>query len=262
MHPERKIMVCDRAPGLEACRFQGITRPFPNHVHPYYVIGLVERGTRRLSCGGRTWSLGPSSLVLFAPGDSHGCIQTAGAMDYRSFHLSREALGELTGRQDRFALPTVSAPAAARRLRALHGALLDGGPADPAALGELLELLFRQYGQPDDTPPHTEEIEALCRFLEARFSERISLEDLCRRAGLSKSTLLRCFLREKGVTPYRYLESVRVEAARRLLAQGIPPAETALRTGFSDQSHLTHCFVRLTGLSPGAYRDALRRGTP
>ena len=42
----------------------------------------------------------------------------------------------------------------------------------------------------------------------------ITLDRLCRCAHLSKSTLLRAFTREKGVTPYRYLEAVRIGEAK------------------------------------------------
>ena len=66
---------------------------------------------------------------------------------------------------------------------------------------------------------------------------------------------LRAFAREKGVTPYNYLESLRIGEAKKLLEQGVPPAEAALRTGFSDQSHFTNYFSRFIGLSPGAYRE-------
>ncbi|MDE6852191.1 MAG: helix-turn-helix domain-containing protein, partial [Lachnospiraceae bacterium] len=34
-----------------------------------------------------------------------------------------------------------------------------------------------------------------------------------------------------------------------------PPAEVAMQTGFSDQSHFTHYFSRFIGLSPGGYRE-------
>ena len=80
-------------------------------------------------------------------------------------------------------------------------------------------------------------------------------DEQLRLAGLSKSTLLRAFTRAKGVTPYCYLENIRVEAARKLLEQGAAPAEAALSAGFSDQSHFTNYFSRFIGLSPGAYRD-------
>ena len=66
--------------------------------------------------------------------------------------------------------------------------------------------------------------------------------------------LLRAFAKAKGVTPYSYLENIRIGEAKRLLEQGVPPVEAALRTGFSDQSHFTNYFHRLIGLAPGAYR--------
>ena len=91
--------------------------------------------------------------------------------------------------------------------------------------------------------------------MHAHYAEKIGLADLSRQAAMSKSALLRAFVREKGITPYNYLLSVRVGRARDLLRQGIPLADTAAVTGFSDQSHFTNCFTRLTGLSPGCYRD-------
>ena len=72
---------------------------------------------------------------------------------------------------------------------------------------------------------------------------------------MSKSTLLRAFTKAKGVTPYRYLENIRIGAARKLLEQGRLPAEAALQTGFSDQSHFTNYFSRFIGLAPGLYRE-------
>ena len=75
---------------------------------------------------------------------------------------------------------------------------------------------------------------------------------------MSKSTLLRAFVRSKGVTTYSYLESIRIGKAKKLLKQGVPPVEAALQTGFSDQSHFTNYFNRFIGLSPGMYRDIFK----
>lgn len=79
---------------------------------------------------------------------------------------------------------------------------------------------------------------------------------------VSATTLLRAFTQETGLTPYRYLESLRIDEAKRLLKQGIVPAEVALQTGFSDQSHFTHYFRRFLGLSPGQYRDIFFHSHP
>ena len=83
----------------------------------------------------------------------------------------------------------------------------------------------------------------------------IYLDQICHLEGLSKSTLLRAFTKTKGVTPYSYLQNIRIGEAKKLLEQGLPPVEAALQTGFSDQSHFTNYFNRYIGLAPGVYRE-------
>lgn len=62
-----------------------------------------------------------------------------------------------------------------------------------------------------------QEVEAVCAFIRQHYAEHLTLEHLCRCAGLSKSTLLRAFVQAKGVTPYRYLEAVRIQKAQQFL---------------------------------------------
>ena len=120
-----------------------------------------------------------------------------------------------------------------------------------------LSLLLQRYGQTFEqcVPECRDEIERACAFMEQNYAGRICLDQICRCAGLSRSTLLRAFAKAKGVTPYRYLENIRIGAAKKLLEQGSSLVEAAMRTGFSDQSHFTNYFSRFIGLSPGAYRD-------
>ena len=66
-------------------------------------------------------------------------------------------------------------------------------------------------------PECREEIERACAYMEEHYTERICLEQICRQAGLSKSTLLRAFTAEKGITPYCYLENIRIGKDRKLL---------------------------------------------
>ena len=87
----------------------------------------------------------------------------------------------------------------------------------------------------------------------------IYLDQICHLEGLSKSTLLRAFTKSKGVTPYSYLQNIRIGEAKKLLEQGLPPVEAALQTGFSDQSHFTNYFNRYIGLAPVVYREIFLR---
>lgn len=116
----------------------------------------------------------------------------------------------------------------------------------------LVSALIQNYGQPFENciPECRQEIEQACEYMEQHYAERIRLDQLCRHTALSKSTLLRAFTKSKGITPYRYLETLRINKAKKLLGQGISPLNTAIQTGFSDQSHFTNYFSSFIGLAP------------
>lgn len=251
---------------LEAYRLQGVAQTFPCHFHDYYVIGLIEAGQRRLQCGSQEYIAEKESVLIFCPGAPHACVQHGGGLlDYRGLNIQAEVMLDLAeeaaGRRilPGFSPSVISDPESACCLRTLHQLLMDGSQefGKEEALLLLFSLLIRRYGEPfeEKLPACGAEVEKARVFMEDHCGERLSLEQICRHVGLSKSALLRAFVRAKGVTPYRYLENIRIGRARALLEQGIPPAETALRTGFADQSHFTNYFSRFTGLSPGLYQE-------
>lgn len=266
MKHERKTIVYDTQLRVEAYRFEGMRHPFPNHFHEHYVIGLVEGGERILSCKNREYALDAGCMVLFCPHDNHACAQSDGGwFDYRGLNIGAEVLldfiGELTGSRTPpvFCQNVMRDGETAGAFRLLHERIM--GETDDFGKEEMLlfflSLLIQNYGQPfaPCVPACREEIETACAYMEQHFAERLSLAQICHAVGLSKSTLLRAFTKEKGITPYRYLETVRVNAAKKLLREGMPPVCAALEAGFADQSHLTNCFGRVTGLAPSVYRE-------
>lgn len=266
MKKETRTVVYDDELRLEAYRFEGIEQPFPNHFHEHYVIGYVEDGTRELSCRNRKYTIERDSIVLFNPGDNHGCVQSnGGTFDYRGLNISKDIMldlaEEVTGKRELpgFTENVIYDEDAVCYLRLLHEMVMQGtcGFEKEETLLLLISLLIWNYGQPFAccVPECRQEIRKACEYMEQHFAERIYLDQICRYAGLSKSTLLRAFTKSKGVTPYRYLEAVRINEAKKLLAEGVPPVEAAMRTGFSDQSHFTNYFNQFIGLAPGIYRE-------
>lgn len=267
MKKEVRTAVYDKKLKVEAYRFEGMVRSFPPHFHEHYVIGCVESGRRTLSLRNREVFIGPGDLVVFHPGENHGCTQSGGdAFGFCGFSVSKAAMAELSQAAGQRGLPVfsqnvISDGSMAGRFQEIHEAVMRG---DSQEKGEAFFTFLSALMERNGGRPKTEgltcrgEIGLACGFMAAHFAEHISLEDICRYAGLSKSALCRAFLKEKGITPYRYLENVRVNEARRLLEQGTAPLEAAVRTGFSDQSHFTNYFSRFTGLAPGVYRDMFR----
>lgn len=266
MQKQIKTAVYDAELHMEAYRFEGILQPFPNHFHEYYVIGYLEQGERCLSCRNREYRIGRGDILLFHPGDNHACVQSdSGTLDYRGLNISKEVMlnlaEEVTGIRTLpgFSRNVLRDEEVGCYLRLLHELIMKDSREfeKEETLLLLLSLLLQKYGQPFERsiPECPEEIEKACSFMEQHYAEHICLSEICRQAGLSKSTLLRAFSRTKGVTPYSYLENIRINEAKKLLEQGVSPIEAALQTGFSDQSHFTNYFSRFIGLAPGVYRD-------
>jgi AraC-like DNA-binding protein len=266
MKKEMRTVVYDDDLHIEAYRFEGIVQPFPNHFHEYYVIGFIEDGERCLSCKNKEYLIQKGETLLFNPGDNHACVQNDGStLDYRGFNISKEVMldlaQEVTGnrRLPGFCKNVIRNEEVSCYLRPLHDMVMNGstefGKEENLLL--LLSLLIQKYGQPFESciPECRKEIESACFFMQEHFTEHIYLEQICHCAGLSKSALLRAFTKTKGVTPYSYLENIRIGEARKLLEQGMSPLDAALQTGFFDQSHFTNYFSRFIGLAPGIYRD-------
>ncbi|OOC57113.1 MULTISPECIES: GlxA family transcriptional regulator [Nocardiopsis] len=86
-----------------------------------------------------------------------------------------------------------------------------------------------------------------------------SVEALARRVGLSPRQFARVFAREVGCTPGRYVERVRLEAARRWLEESdAGVVAVARRCGFASAEVMRRAFVRALGCSPAQYRERFR----
>ncbi|MEW6208333.1 MAG: AraC family transcriptional regulator [Acidobacteriota bacterium] len=96
-------------------------------------------------------------------------------------------------------------------------------------------------------------------LLHARFPERLTIAELARAVDAHPTHLARAFRRRFGCTIGEYARHLRVEfACREILKSDLPLAQIASIAGFSDQSHFSRVFKRLTGLTPCQYRSRAR----
>ncbi|GLY32226.1 AraC family transcriptional regulator [Kineosporia sp. NBRC 101731] len=82
-----------------------------------------------------------------------------------------------------------------------------------------------------------------------------TVQALARRAGVSARHLHRMFDRELGMTPSRFVEVSRVEAAQQFLLNGVSVSTAARAGGFSSDETMRRAFQRQLGLTPTAYRE-------
>ncbi|WUV02690.1 DJ-1/PfpI family protein [Actinoallomurus sp. NBC_01490] len=90
-----------------------------------------------------------------------------------------------------------------------------------------------------------------------------SVPRLAERAHMSERHLGRLFGEQTGTTPARFVERVRVEAARDLLERSALPVEgVSQRSGFRSDETMRRAFLRVLGVAPSDYRDRFQSAHP
>lgn len=297
--PVRRLVHCEEL-GVDAYELQGYVRPFPAHVHEYYVVGLVLQGSRALRVCGKDYSLGKGSMLLLNSGESHSCLQLSEEpLSYRAIVVPPLTLEQYKHRTGRRSAPVVFDRCVIRDKASellfmqASEALLQKHPWEEVddllsaffkhlllVLLDLAEMCDIQQGesrvvnqadkrttnqsggwvakQCETETAEQQMIRMLCAYVKDHFHEPFHIDELCRVGNMSQSTLLRLFTKTLGITPYKYVESVRVEHARAMLIRNEAPSEVAYHCGFANQSHFTKVFSSLTGLTPAAFQQMYR----
>ena len=120
---------------------------YHRHSHETYSFGVTDSGAQTFTCRGGAHTSAAGMVMAFNPDDPHdGHAADELGFTYRMIHIGPELVtGVLADMAERrvgrplFAEPVLDDPALARRLRALHAALLDGraGAAGPASAAGL-----------------------------------------------------------------------------------------------------------------------------
>ncbi len=210
----------------------------------------------------------PRGASIYSSWQNHGKLQT--------FHLV-----EFSPRLFEIHTPEIASEAL------LRGHLMPEGFAERPAIARLIALLVRETDiehrrgrlfaetvarllaleiangfwtlLPDNlnaVPIGDSRIRRAIDFIEAHFTEDLSIQDIAAAAALSPSQLTVAFRRLLGKSPYSYVITRRLDQAIALLRQTeLSIAHVALEAGFCDQAHLTRlCRARL-GKTPRQIRQ-------
>ncbi|QFZ19588.1 helix-turn-helix domain-containing protein [Saccharothrix syringae] len=94
----------------------------------------------------------------------------------------------------------------------------------------------------------------------ANLDRPLAVDDLARRASMSRRTFYRRLQQATGTTPLRWLLNQRLVRAQSLLeATDLPVEKVAELSGLGTANNLRHHFLRQVGVSPGEYRGAFSR---
>jgi AraC family transcriptional regulator len=236
----------------------------PRHSHRHGYFCLVRRGHYREEYAGRVRSCGPLTVAFHPPGEEHA-EEFAGDETW-SFNVEvtdswlarwpgvwagHDWDGEFQG-----------GAVAGLALR-LHGEFLREDTASALAIeGLTLEILAESLRRSTPVvgaaPPRW--LTRVRETLHDGFAEPHALGELAAVAGVHPVYVATAFRRHFGCSVGEYLRRRRIDfACQQLATARAALAEIAFSAGFADQSHFTRVFKRLTGFTPAAYRQAVRR---
>jgi AraC-like DNA-binding protein len=240
-------------------------RAFVRHMHDHFGIGLIVRGAQRSASGRGQVEAHAGDLISVNPDEVHDGIPIdGGARRWHMLYFNPPRIAAVFGDMAadmgaspcEFAHPVLKSRRAATLFQALYQAVARAREhSDRLAIDETLPLLLEQLlDRPVSTSPVPDTAAGRAKaMIDDDPRAPASLASLAQEAGLTRFQLVRAFTRLTGLTPHAYLLQRRVHLARRLIAAGMPLADASHSSGFADQSHMTRCFVRSFGFSPGMY---------
>lgn len=98
-----------------------------------------------------------------------------------------------------------------------------------------------------------EQLEDITKFIRHNYAENITLDLLTETFFLSKSTIIRIFKNNLGITPVQYLINIRIMTSRQLLKSGHSVKEVSEAIGYKDESSFIKKFKSIQGVSPKNY---------
>lgn len=247
----------------------------PNHtwgpgIRDHYLIHLVVAGKGRYKTESGEFSLQAGDLFLVKP--SQLVTYTADAdtpWEYYWVGFNGACANALV-QQTPFteAAPVFRCQDPALVQEALHAIYQARGPEphhEAAMVGSLYLFMAELMKEARALKPHSNSNSAqyvlnAIKYIQFNYSHDISIDDIARSVGVSRSHLYRVFINNMGKSPIDYLTSYRIsEACNLLRSSSLSIAEIAVSVGFFDQFYFSRVFKKAKGVPPSKYLASLEK---
>ena len=228
--------------------------PYHSHGHAHELVFVVDGGIETAMEGGA--GLATAGMAKLHPRDIPHQERAAGGQGVRILIVSWSERAGL----DPLALPRLVEDRNGRLRQALEWMADLWARRTTAAhttAHHLFEAVLATYASAavGEPAPVSGPIPAAQDWARGNLARPLALDDLARKAGMSRFHFARAFTAATGQSPMAWLRAQRVEEARTLLlSTGLPLKAIARKVGFPDEFHLSRVFRRVTGQNPTQVR--------
>jgi AraC family transcriptional regulator len=236
----------------------------PRHTHDLPYFSLVLQGGYTENYGLKSLVREPSTLI-FHPREEEHAVEYHSRVRIFRFEMSPRFIDRLSessklpGSRAEFRGDSSTSLATRlykefQRMDTISPIVIEGLALE--IIGEALRREIRDFES--RTPVWLNRAKEI---LHEQFSEDLTLAVIAEKVGVHPVYLARQFRKHYHCTVGEYARRLRVEAACRKVAESDQSlAEIATEAGFYDQSHFSHTFKRMTGLTPAEFRVTFRAG--
>lgn len=228
----------------------------PAHSHTRGQLLYASTGVLTTITSEGSWVVPPRRALWIPAGVSHE-VHMGGPVSTRSAYVKSEA-AFAAGLPTRCQVISVSP--------LLHELLLEAVaiPAeyeldsrDGRVMALLLDEIHRMPVLPLSAPlPHDKRLARLCRELLDQPSLEVKIDDMARRAGMSRRHFTRTFREETGMSFTAWRQQACLLAALTRLGNGESITQVAVDLGYGNPSAFTSAFRRVLGVAPSRYLAA------
>ena len=128
-------------------------------------------------------------------------------------------------------------------------------------LSQLILLLFQNRPVTQKKPSEKalrdgERTKAMLQYIQAHYSEELTLTQIAGSANISESECLRCFRSVIGCSPMQYVKQLRIQRAAELLkSTDWKICDIGTQCGFQEMSYFAKTFREVKGCTPKGYRE-------
>ncbi|MFP7296348.1 AraC family transcriptional regulator [Neobacillus niacini] len=237
----------------------------------YHSLWFITKGNGEVMINGEKYDLSPGKLIVFTPGMTYDKSSSSNPLEFYFIRFTHAGAFEKK-EQWYFKLPhEISFP-----LRGVYSIKNSSGVAlifdevhslskrrgstfairQKLLFQELLLTLIQDFHAQSISKDTRQVIEETIEYIGHHYHKNITLTDLAKLAGLSKSHYSRLFKKNTGYSPIEYLTHLRIDRAKELLAHSdIKVKEVSQNVGYEDELYFSRIFKKLVGVSPTQFTD-------
>ena len=266
MEPQNSIFYdCPENISFDFKSSDGIT-PDSFHFHNHYEISMAFGGKLTIINNGDTIQTDKPCLILHRPNTFHAVIAEKGT-SYDRYHIYFNNnflakfpseylnIGELF--HSNFSVTELTPDDISELMTYLNLIFSANGnvPRQSLLLAALLNKMsdYVGTGRNMERNANSSYIDEVIKFISENYGEQLTAGSLADKFYVSSAKLNMDFKSMTSITLHKYIVTVRLINAKRMLIGGVSVLETSIACGFFNESHFIRTFKEKTGVTPSKY---------